>query len=406
MPDARQVEASPGAVAPLSRPLRADIDLSAIEDNARSIKRLVGPACELMAVVKANGYGLGARWVAEAALAGGATRLAVARVDEGVELRRAGFECPILVMAFAAPEESGAIVEHRLSAVVVREEMARALEVSATARLSPPGSVAVHIKVDTGLGRYGCAPEEVASLATALMRWPHLRLEGLMTHFAESDADDPSFTLSQLERFEALRRDLDRQGFRFEMVHAANSAATLGLPPARLNLVRCGIALTGHYPSPRLREVVSLRPALTLAAQVARVFEVREGESVGYGRTWIAERPSTIGLIPVGYADGYVRALSNRAEVLVRGRRCPLAGRVSMDQAAVDLTGVPGVRQGDEVVLIGRQENEEISVDEVARHAGTISYEILCGLTPRVAKRYLRDGQTVAECDLLGCETQ
>jgi alanine racemase len=225
-----------------------------------------------------------------------------------------------------------------------------------------------------------------------------------MTHFADADAEDRSYAREQLGRFEEVRRELEERGVRPAVVHAANSAAALGLPEARLNMVRAGIALSGHYPSRALRNLAKLQPALRLSAKLARVFAVKAGESVGYGRTWVARRPSIIGLFPAGYADGYVRALSNRADVLVQGRRCPVVGRVSMDQSAVDLTELGDVVEGEEVVLLGAQGGEEIGADELARHAGTISYEILCGLTARVPKRYIRDSEVVAECDLLGCE--
>ncbi len=388
------------------RPVRADIDLSAITSNARAVKELVGPHCGVMAVVKADGYGLGAPWVASAALEGGASWLGVACVDEGVQLRRAGYSGPILVMSYVPPDEAEVAVGNGLTLTLHHLRTAQALEEAASARGLPPGQVAVHIKVDTGLGRYGCTPDEFLPLAQAIGRLSHLCLEGLMTHFADADSLDLSFAREQLARFGQVRRQAEEHGIHFDLVHAANSAAALALSEARLDMVRVGIVLSGHYPAPHLQGIMPLQKAVTLRTRLGRVHRIGTGATVGYGRTWVAERPSVVGLIPMGYADGYVRTLSNRAEALVRGQRCPIIGRVSMDQTSVDLTDLPGlpdVAEGDEVVLIGRQGNAEVTANDLARWAGTISYEILCGLTKRVPKRYIRDGEVVQLCNLLGC---
>jgi alanine racemase len=369
-------------------PLALDIDLSTIRSNAAAVKQLIGPRCELLAVVKANGYGLGAARVARAALDGGATRLGVARVDEGVRLRAEGFTCPILVMGYAAPGEAWAVARNALTPVLHRRNTAEELESAADALGLPPGHVRVHIKIDTGMGRFGCLTSEFPDLASCVLRCPHLRLEGLMTHFADADSQDLSFARSQLERFAEVLDRAAAMGIQFELVHAANSAGTLALPESRFNMVRVGIMLSGHYPAPHLRDAVSLTPAVTLRAQLARVFSVAPGDSVGYGRTWVAPRPAKIGVLPAGYGDGYRHVLSNRGLALVRGSRCPVVGRVSMDQTAIDLTELPDALEGEEVVLIGRQGDDEISVDELARWAGTISYEILTGITERVPRRY------------------
>lgn len=387
------------------RYLRAEIDLSAITHNARAIKEMVGASCAIMAVVKANGYGLGATQVARAALDGGATWLAVARADEGVLLRLAGIVAPILVMGYFAPDEADKIVAFRLTPVLHRPDAALALDKAARNRKEPPGSVSAHLKIDTGLGRFGCSPEELGSLATLVASLPSLRIEGLMTHFASADSADLSYTRAQLALFARLNDELTEAGIRVPLRHAANSAAAISLPEARLDMVRTGIALTGHYPSPSLARKIVLRPAVTLRAYLVRCFKVKKGESVGYARTWIAERPTTIGVVPAGYADGYPRLLSERAVVLVGGRRCFVVGRVSMDQLAVDLGGLDDAREGDEVVLFGQQGEEFIGADEIAGWARTISYDILTGITPRVPRWYYRDGQLVEQCDLLGCRS-
>lgn len=377
------------------------VDLGAIRDNVAALRARVDRP--LMAVVKADGYGLGAPWVAAAALEGGASMLGVACVDEGVQLRRAGYSGPILVMSYVPPDEAPAAVRNSLTLVLHRARTAAALSRAAQESGLDTGSVPVHIKVDTGLGRYGCQPHEFLPLAQAISAMPHLRLEGLMTHFANADNPDLSFARKQLALFNSIRQQAEEHGVRFEITHAANSAAALCLPEARFDMVRAGILLSGHHPAPHLSDKVALRSVLTLRTRLARVYPAKPGDTVGYGRTWTAEEPSCVGLIPVGYADGYRRDLSNRAEALVRGRRCRVVGRISMDQAGVDLTHVPDACEGDEVVLIGRQGDEEITADDVARWVGTISYEILCGLSERVPRRYMHGGEPVEVCNLLGC---
>ena len=300
-----------------------------------------------MAVVKANGYGLGAVEIARAALEGGATWLAVACVDEGVQLRLAGFACPVLLLGYVQPGEAKRVVEHGLTAIVHRVETAIALDEAASSLGMGEKSTPVHIKVDTGLGRFGCLPDEFLSLARAVAHLPHLRLQGLMTHFADADNPDLSFAREQLSLFNSIREQAEANGLQFELTHASNSAAMLGLPEARFDLVRTGILLSGHWPAPHLAGKLDLRSAVTFRSRLARVYQGGVGDTVGYGRTWVVARPSVIGLVPVGYADGFRRVLSNRGEVLVHGVRCPVVGRVSMDQFGIDVTEVEGIAEGD-----------------------------------------------------------
>ena len=385
------------------RPVQAEIDLSVVAANVRALRTVIGPRCRVMAVVKADGYGLGAPWIASAAIEGGASMLAVACVDEGVQLRRAGYSGPLLVMSYVPPEEAEAAVRNNLTVVLHRLRTALALEDAALKAGVPDGSLAVHIKVDTGLGRYGCLPGEFLPLARGVLNCKHLWLEGLMTHFADADSGDLSFAREQLGRFNAVREQAEANGISFEIVHAANTAAALAFPESRFDMVRSGILLSGYLPSPHLTDKIELRRALVVRTRLARVYEAEQGATVGYGRTWRASATSRIGLMPVGYADGFTRALSNRGEVLVRGQRCPVAGRVSMDQTGIDLTGVPDATEGDEVVVIGKQGDEEITADDLANWTGTISYEILCGLSERVPRHYIHDGQPIEVCNLLGC---
>ena len=385
------------------RPVKAEIDLSAVAANMRAFKAAVGPRCRVMAVVKADGYGLGAPWIASAALEGGASMLAVACVDEGIELRRAGYSGPLLVMSYVSPDEAEAAVRNGLTVVVHRLHTAIALQDAAERAGVAPGGLPVHIKVDTGLGRFGCLPSEFLPLARGVARCPQLWLEGLMTHFADADALDITFAREQLERFHQVLRVAREHSIKFEIVHAANSAAALVLPEARFDMVRTGITLSGYLPAPHVAGNVTLKRAVTVRTLLARVYDAAVGDTVGYGRTWVAKQPARIGLIPVGYADGFRRALSNTGEVLVRGQRCPVVGRVSMDQSAINVTDVPGVIEGDEVVLIGRQGDDELTADDLARHVGTISYEILCGISERVPRHYLYEGEPIEVCNLLGC---
>jgi alanine racemase len=381
------------------RPAWAEINLDAVSENVRRLKRWVGPGCAVMAVVKADAYGLGAVQIAEAARAGGATWLGVACVDEGVVLRAAGVPGPILVLGPVAPAEVSKIIAERLTITLNSRDVALALSALA---LQCRVQVPVHLKVDTGLGRYGRRPDDALGLAELVTGLPNLRIEGLYTHFA--DVDDQDYTQRQLSIFLSTRRRLEEHGLRPAVLHAAASDAALALPETHLDLVRVGIMLSGHYPSSAGRHSVVLEPAFTLRARIVRLHTVGTGETVGYGRTYHAPGPRTIALVPLGYADGYHRVLGGRGWVLVGGQRCPVVGRISMDQLTVDVTHVPGAREGDPVVLVGRQGAGQITLDELATAAGTISYELLSHLALRLPRVYLRDGQVVHVRTLLGDE--
>jgi alanine racemase len=371
------------------RPCWLEVDLDAVAENVRAVARLVGGGTRVCAVVKAEGYGLGAAEIAGVALAAGADRLAVARVDEAIRLRQAGITAPILLIAGFVPAEAEAIVRHRLTPTVVQARDALALARTA-GRLDE--LVTVHVKVDTGLTRYGAPPEEVPPLVRLLRGLPTVRLEGLYSHFAAADDEDRSFTEQQLHRLyqvvEAVER-LDASGWRPPIVHAANSAATLREPTSWLHMVRVGIVLSGHYPSSYVLRAVALRPAAALRARLLTVRDVAPGTSIGYGRTFLAERPMRVGLVPAGYADGVPRSHSNRAFALVGGARVPVVGRVSMDQCVVDLSAVPWAQAGDLVTLFGRDDRHEIPLDDFASWSDTIVHEALCRIGARVPRRYL-----------------
>lgn len=371
------------------RPCWLDVDLDAIGENVRSIARLVGNDTRICAVVKAEAYGLGAVEVARAALAAGAERLAVARVDEAIRLRQAGIRAPILLIAGFVPAEAEAIVHHRITATVVQVRDGLALA-RAAGRLGT--TVDVHLKVDTGLTRYGAPPDDAPALVRLLRTLPTVNLEGLYTHFTSADEPNRAVTEEQLHRFyqvvEAIERS-EGDGWRPPIVHAANSAATLREPTAWLHMVRVGIALSGHYPSPDVPRELPLRPAVALRARLLAVKDVPTGTSIGYNRTFVADRQLRVGLVPAGYADGVPRSHSNRAVALVAGTRLPVVGRVSMDQCVVDLTENPWASPGNVVTLFGRDALGELTLDEYASWSDTIVHEALCRIGPRVPRRYL-----------------
>ena len=371
----------------------AEIDLDAIAYNARGLKRLIGEKTKLMAVVKANGYGHGAVPVAEVALDNGASSLAVHRTLEGVQLRQAGITAPVLIMGYTLPAEAETIVRWDLTPTVNTLEQAQALSIAA----SHQGKVLpVHVKVDTGLGRFGLLPEEAANFIRAISELPGLTLEGIYTHFAVADAADKAYTLQQFEIYLEVVKGLEEAGFTVPIKHVASSSAALDLPEMHLDMVRCGIALYGLRPSDEVQPTISLCPAMTLKSRVARVRTLPTGSSISYGCTYTTTEPTRVALVPVGYGDGYHRLLSNRGQVLIRGQRAPIVGRVCMDQFVVRVSDIANVQQDDEVVLLGRQGDDEISAEEVATWTGTINYEVTTSILPRVTRVYLKDGQVVA----------
>lgn len=379
----------------------AEIDLDAIAHNAREIKRLIGEKTELMAVVKANGYGHGAVPVAKTALENGASRLAVHRTLEGVQLRQAGITAPVLIMGYSLPAEAETVVSWGLTPTVNTLEQAHALSAAATQQ----GKVLpIHVKVDTGLGRFGLLPEEVTDFVRAISELPGLALEGIYTHFAMADAADKSYTLQQLGIYLEVVKRLEEAGFTVPIKHVANSAATLDLPQTHLDMVRCGIVLYGLRPSNEVEPAIPLKPAMALKSRVARVRTLPAGSCISYGCTYTTREPTRVALVPVGYGDGYPRLISNRGQVLIHGQRAPIVGVVCMDQLVVKVSDIPNVQQDDEVVLIGKQGNEQITAEEVAAWAETINYEVTTGLLPRVTRVYLQDGRVVSVHPLV--ETQ
>ncbi len=365
------------------RPTWVEVDLAAIGENVRRLKEIVQPAA-LMAVLKADGYGHGAVRVARTALLHGADYLATACLSEALALRRHGITAPILILGYTPPWQAEEIVRHDLTATVFSLEPVRHLARAAhTLRRSP---ARVQIKVDTGMGRLGLLPAEVPAFVETVRAMAGVEVEGLFTHFASADAPDPSATYRQIERFEAVLDAVGRDGWRPRYVHAANSAGLLRFPEARYSMVRAGIALYGLDPSDIVRLPSGFRPGLTFKTLVAQVKELPPASPISYGGTFVTARPSRIAVLPVGYGDGFRRSPRNWREVLIRGRRAPIVGVVCMDMCMIDVTDVPGVRVGDEVVLIGRQHDDEITVAEVAERLGTIPYEVITQILARVPR--------------------
>jgi alanine racemase len=334
-----------------------------------------------MAVVKADGYGHGAVPVSLAAIKGGANCLGVAFPEEGAQLRNAGIEAPILVLGLIQPEEVYKIVDFQLEQTICTLELAEALDqVARTASIR----VNVHVKVDTGMHRIGIKPKDIVAFVRKIGRFKNLYLMGIFSHFSCADEVEKSFTQKQMEIFDGIVRDVESAGIHIPKKHLANSAAILDLPESFYDLVRPGIMIYGLYPSAEVSRSIKLRPAMTLKTRVAYIKSVPGEVPVSYGRTFYTQENTRIATLPVGYADGYSRLMSNQGTVLVRGKRAPVIGRVCMDMCMVDVSGIKNVKAGDEVILFG----EELSADELANKMGTINYEVVCGIGKRVPRVY------------------
>jgi alanine racemase len=372
-----------------------EVDLDAVADNVRALQAAAGPRQGVTAVVKAQAYGMGAAAVAQAAVVAGARGAAVARVGEALGLREAGFRHPILVLGALDHEACGDVVAHELTATLSDWVSAQRLAEAAHAA----GQVAaVHVKVDTGMTRYGAPQDEAMAIVRGLANLPSLRLDGFYTHFAAADDPDPFFAHQQLARYLAICQQLESEGFALGLKHAANSAGALRVPGAGLDTIRAGIALAGAYATGWVPRVGTLRSAMSLKARVVRFHTPAIGSSIGYGRTYKVYRPMRVALIACGYADGLPRACSNRGRVLIRGQRAPLIGTVSMDMAMADVSHLPDAEAGDEVVIWGTQGEDEISLDEFAESAGIIPHELLVRLGSRVSRVYVRAGVPVLSC--------
>jgi alanine racemase len=339
-------------------------------------------------MVKADAYGHGALAVSRVALANGADWLAVALPEEGRALRNAGISSPIIVLGPVLPAQIPLVVDAELQQAIFTWEVAEALDVEAARR---DRRVIVHVEIDTGMGRTGLPAREAIDFLQAVQNLQHLTIQGIYTHFATADSEDKAFTHQQMQTLMEICRESEKRGVSIPMRHLSNSAAILDLPETFRDLVRPGLIIYGCYPSEAVQRTLKLRPAMCFKTSVIYVKDLLPGESVSYGRTFIAAKPMRVATLPLGYADGFSRHLSNRGEVLIRGARASVIGVVCMDMVMVDVTHIPRVTPGDEVVIFGRQDDCVLSVEEIAQRSSTISYEILCAVGARVPRVYLED---------------
>ena len=368
------------------RPTQAIIDLSAIRHNVRQIRAVLPPATCMIAVVKANAYGHGVIPVSRTALGAGADWLAVAIPEEGIELRAAGIRAPILVLGLALPEQAGLYIDHDLTAAVASLEGLQALHAAAVKKKS---QARIMIKLDTGMGRIGIQPDDAVPFVRQALSLDRLEVKGLFTHFATADEADLSFTNIQLNRLSQTIQALFSAGITLPVISAANSAATDSLPAAYFNAVRPGIILYGLPPDPAMSLHLNLKPVMSLITRIVFIKQVPADTPVNYGCTYRTPSRTWLATLPIGYADGYSRHLSNKAEVLVHGIRRRVVGRICMDQTVIDLGPECNAAVGDEVILCGKQGQEEITLTELAEKSGTINYELACGISPRVPRLYI-----------------
>lgn len=356
------------------RPTRLYLYTENLRFNIRNIKRHVGDGVKVIAVVKANAYNFGIKQAAWILREEGIKEFAVATIDEGAELRDAGILSPILILGQTFPEDAKVLVDYDLTPAVSDSSLPREFSKEAAKRET---IAKVHLKVDTGMGRIGHFPDTALSVLEEIHQMRNISVEGIFTHFSVADERDKEYTRLQLERFKKLLSELDGRGILPPVKHCANSAAILDMPETYMDAVRPGIILYGMYPSGEVSRSIEIKPVMEVKTRISFVKEQPPGSSVGYGRTYNTKGYERIAVLPVGYADGYTRLFSNKAFVLVGGRRAPVVGNICMDQTMIDVTHIPDVHVGDEVVLLGKQGGEEISAEELASILGTINYEVV-----------------------------
>lgn len=383
-----------------TRPVWIEVNLDHLAHNMKEVRKAVKTGVLVTAVIKADGYGHGAVEIADTLLKNGADRLAVATLSEAVELRRVYEEVPILVMGYTPESCAEEVVINNIIQTVYSFEQAESF--SKAAQLYEKEAV-LHIKVDTGMSRLGFQPDITAvETIKKISELPNIKIEGIFTHFAVADEKDKSFTNQQYAKFMELVERLNGNGVRIPIQHCSNSAAIIDLQDYHLDMVRAGIMLYGLYPSDEVnKEAVKLKQVMALKAKISHLKELGPGIGVSYGLKHVTAGYSKIATLPIGYADGFTRMLSGKAEVLVKGNRVPVVGRICMDQCMIDVTGIDGLHRGDVVTLIGREGEQEISVDEVAGKLGTINYEVVCMMGKRIPRVYIRNGEIIKIKDYL-----
>lgn len=377
--------------------VQANVNLDAIRHNILDARSHIVSGTKLMAIIKADGYGHGATEVASA-VDDLVDAYGIAILEEGVELRRAGVTKPILILGYSPAAQDEELIYNNITQTVFTYEMAKQLSDTA---VNLGKTALVHIKTDTGMGRIGFFPtKESADIVAKIRELPGIKITGCFTHFATADEKNKNFAKKQLSDFLQFAGMLRERGISDIILHASNSAGIIDMPEANLDMVRMGISLYGHYPSEEVgKEQADLRPAMSLISYVSYVKTVPAGTPIGYGSTFVAGEQMQIATIPVGYGDGYPRQLSGRGSVLIHGERAPIVGRVCMDQFMVDVTAIPQVQTGDEVVLFGRQKEQELSVEEVSALAGSFNYEMLCNVGKRIPRVYFLNGRQIGTRD-------
>lgn len=365
-----------------------EIDLRALRHNFRAIRRLIGPDCQVMATIKANAYGHEVLPCAKTFIEEGAQRLAVSNIFEALELREEGISVPLMILSELLPSQMETAIENEIIQTVFSLETAQLISGLAQKMAK---KVKIHLKVDTGMARIGFLPNQSAiEDIQAIFKLPGLEVEGLFSHFADSDNSDKSFSLKQLELFRDFKARLQKAGLEFPLLHMANSGAIIDLPESHLDMVRPGIILYGHYPSPAVDTTkLDLKPVLALKALIANLKKWPAGSSVGYSRQWVSKRDSLIATVQLGYGDGFLRALSKGVSPLVKGVRAPIVGNICMDFLMLDVTHIPGLKIGDCAVFIGEQDGQTVCLEELAETIGTIPYELACILGLRLPKVFL-----------------
>ena len=373
------------------RATRAEIDLTAFRHNLQNLRKYLDPQTRIMAVVKADAYGHGAVPCARIAVESGAANyLGAGVIEEGIELRENGLNAPILILGSIFPDEAEDLVRHNLETILCTQPLAQALSKEAEKQ---DKTVSVHIKVDTGMNRLGISPENLPTLLDQVRNLKNLKIEALSTHFSSADDEDLSVTQAQLEKFQTALTILQKEGVHTPIVHCANTSALFKFPESHFNMVRPGLILYGVLPSPSLRPVIDqgenpFQPVMQWKSQIILLKPIAKNQPVSYSGSFTTQRDSLIATLPIGYADGLHRMLSNKMDVLIRGRRAPQVGNICMDMILIDVTDIPDVQAGDEVVIFGRQGDEMISVEELAVKGKTIPYEILCSVSKRVPRIY------------------
>lgn len=383
-----------------TRPVWAEIDLDNLAHNIKEVRKNTKEDAMVTAVVKANGYGHGSVDIARTFLENGADRLAVAILTEGIEMRQAGIKEPLLILGYTPPTQYGKLFEYDLIQTIYNYEEAKILSNMA---VELEKTVKIHIKIDSGMGRIGFLPNEKSiEDIVKISKLPNINIEGIYTHFAKADEKDKAYTKEQYKRFGEVLKALEENKVEIPIKHVSNSATIIDLPDFNLNMVRAGVMMYGLYPSNEVnKESIKLKPAMTLKARISNLKTVDKGVGISYGQVFKTEKESKIATLPLGYADGFTRMLSGKAEVFINGQRADVVGNICMDQCMVDVSHIEDVKLGDEVIIFGHGKEEYPHVNEIAEKIGTINYEIVCMVGRRVPRVYVSEGKIVKITDYL-----